>query len=224
MTEPKRHEETAPGTAPADSGEPVIVYNPVAARRWLLGGAADEYGIDEMFSAIELSAVAGLEELLAALGYNAVSGVWAIRLLLTNVLIWRTADGDGVDGGGIVTADLAISGQPIRLATHHQGFDAFTQRRETSGIDAAVEALGHVAGLVNTEVDLLRRALTPQGVYTVLGVWQDDNPIPVGVIAGQHAVTGGAYRQFEQGLWATSVEAPDVDTAERLAVEEMQAD
>ena len=148
----------------------MIVYNPVAARQWLLDGAADEYGIDETFSATELSIAARLEELLAALRYNAVPNVWTIRLPLTNVLIWRTANGDGVDGGGIVTADLTVNDQPVRLATRHQGFDDFTQRGETSGIEAAVEALGHVAGLVNTEVDLLRRALTPTGVYTMLGV------------------------------------------------------
>jgi hypothetical protein len=216
MTEPRGHEKSRPVTAPADGGEPVIVYDPVAARQWLLDGAAGGYGIDAMFSAIELSIVAGLQELLAALGYNAVPGVWAMRLPLTNVLIWRTADGDGVDGGGIVTADLTINGQPIRLATHHQGFDGFTQRGETSGIEAAVEVLGQVADLVNAEADLLRRALTPRGVYTVLGVWQGDNAIPVGVVAGQHEVTGGGDSEYEQGLWALSVEAPDGETAEEI--------
>lgn len=222
MTDP-RHDGSTPVTAPADSGEPVIVYDPVAARQWLLDGAADEHGIDDTFSTTELSIVARLEELLAALGYGAVTSVWTTRLPLTNVLIWRTADGDGVDGGGLITADLTLNGQAVRLASRHQGFDGFTQSSETSGIGAAVEALGHVAALVNTEADLLRRALTPRGVYTVLGVWQDGKAIPVGVIAGRHEVTGGDDSEYEQGLWALSVEAPDVDTAERLAVEEMQA-
>jgi hypothetical protein len=209
--------------ASTDSGEPVIVYDPAAARQWLLDSAAAEYGIDDTFSTIELSIVARLEELLAALGYDAVPGVWTIRLPLTNVLIWRTADGDGVDGGGIVTADLTINDQAIRLATRHQGFDGFTQHAETSGIEAAVEALGHVAGLVNKEADLLRAALTPKGVYTVLGVWQDDKAIPVGVLAGRHEVTGGDDSDDEQGLWALAVEAPDAGAAERAAIEEMHA-
>jgi hypothetical protein len=176
MTEPRHHQESAPVTASADSGEPVIVYDPAAARQWLLDGAADEYGIDDTFSTFEMSIAARLEELLAALEHDAVPAVWTNRLPLTNVLIWRTADGDGVDGGGIVTADLTINDQSIRLATRHQEFDDFTQHAETTGIDAAVEALGHVAGLVNKEADLLRAALTPPGVYTVLGVWQDDRP------------------------------------------------
>jgi hypothetical protein len=37
-------------------------------------------------------------------------------------------------------------------------------------------------------------------------------------------VTGGDDSEYEQGLWALSVEAPDVDTAERLAIEEIHAD
>jgi hypothetical protein len=120
----------------------------------------------------------------------------------------------------VITADLTINGQPIRLAARHQGFEDFTQGSDTSGIDAAVEALGHVANLVNTEADLLRRALTPPDVYTVIGVWQDDQPIPVGVIAGEHEVSGGDSSR----LWATSVTAPDEATAEQFAIEEMQAD
>jgi hypothetical protein len=108
------------------------------------------------------------------------------------------------------------------LALRHQGFEDFTQRSDASGIDAAVDALGHVAHLVNTEADLLRRALTPPDVYTVIGVWQDDEPIPVGVIAGDHEVTDGDDSEFEDGLWATSVVAPDAATAQQLAIDEMR--
>ena len=38
------------------------------------------------------------------------------------------------------------------------------------------------------------------------------------------AVTGGDDSDYEQGLWALAVDAPDVYTAERLASEEMHAD
>jgi hypothetical protein len=224
MTEPRHHDEASPRTAQASSGDPVIVYDPAAARQWLLDGAADEHSIDESFTTTELSIVARLEDLLTELDYGAVAEVWTTRPPLTTVLIWRTADGDGVDGGAVITADLTINGQPIRLALRHQGFEDFTQRSDASGIDAAVEALGHVAHLVNTEADLLRRALTPPDVYTVIGVWRDDEPIPVGVIAGEHEVSGGDDSEFEQGLWATSVAAPDSATAEQLAIDEMQAD
>lgn len=224
MTEPRPHDEAAPRTASASSGDPVIVYDPAAARQWLLDGAADEHSIDESFTTTELTIAARLEDLLTELDDGAVAEVWTTRPPLTTVLIWRTADGDGVDGGAVITADFTINGQPIRLAARHQGFEDFTRSSDTSGIDAAVEALGHVAALVNTEAGLLRRALTPPDVYTVIGVWQNDEPIPVGVIAGEHEVSGGASSEFEQGVWATSVAAPDSATAEQLAIDEMQAD
>jgi hypothetical protein len=224
MTEPRHHDEAAPRPASAPGGDPVIVYDPGAARQWLLDGAADEHSIDEAVTTTELTIVARLEDLLTDLDSGAVAEVWTTRGPLTTVLLWRTADGDGVDGGAVITADFTINGQPIRLATRHQGFEDFTRRSDTSGIDAAVEALGHVAALVNTEADLLRRALTPPEVYTVIGVWQDDEPIPVGVIAGEHQVGGGDSGHFEQGVWATCVAAPDSATAEHLATAEMQDD
>ena len=205
------------------SEEPVLVYDPVAARQWLIDGAADEHGIDDGFTTTELNLAARLEDLLYALAYGAVPEVWTTRLPLTNVLIWRTADGDGVDAGAIITADLTINGQPVRLAARHQDFDDFTRDAATSGIDAAVEALGHVADLVNREAALLQRGMTPRGVYTVIGVWQDDEPIPVGVVAGVHQVSDGDSTQFEQGLWSTCVAARDTTTAQQLAVEEMRA-
>ncbi len=61
------------------------------------------------------------------------------------------------------------------------------------------------------------------GMFTVVGVWIDDEPIPVGVIAGHHDVSGGDAEQFPQGVWATSVSAEhDVD-AEQAAVADMRA-
>lgn len=222
MTTPAHADGPAPVTASAGIGQAVIVYDRAAARRWLLGGAADEHSIDESFTTTELTVTPRLEALVEALGSGDGVGVWTTRLPLTNVLIWRTADGDGVDGGCLITIDLTVNDQPIRLGSRHQGFDDFTQNDTTSGIDAAVEALGHVADLVNTEVDVLRRALTPPNLYTVIGVWQDDEPIPVGVIAGEHDVTDGDLNEFEDGLWATSVAAPDSATAQHLAIDEMR--
>jgi len=57
--------------------------------------------------------------------------------------------------------------------------------------------------------------------YTVVGVWLDDTPVPVGVIAGEHTICGGNDEQFPEGLWATSVNAEDADAAETAAVAEM---
>lgn len=59
--------------------------------------------------------------------------------------------------------------------------------------------------------------------FTVLGYWNDeDEPVAVGVIAGDHPV-GGGEGATEGGDWATSVTAKDMETAEELAVEEMAA-
>lgn len=57
--------------------------------------------------------------------------------------------------------------------------------------------------------------------YTVVGVWDGTLPVPVAVIRGEHEVAGGQSERFD-GLWATSVEAMDVDTAEHLAVAAMR--
>ena len=68
-------------------------------------------------------------------------------------------------------------------------FNKFTD--DPSGIDAAVQALGHVADTLNREYANLRRATgrPPAGdtadaddssTYTVVGVWIDDEPVPSG--------------------------------------------
>lgn len=71
---------------------------------------------------------------------------------------------------------------------------------------------------------LERPEAAPSQVYTVLGVWDGDKPVPVGVVAGEHKVAGGAEQHWEQGLWATSVAAADPEDAERAAVAEMRTD
>lgn len=146
--------------------------------------------------------------------------------------IWRTADSDGVDGGGVLTADLTYMGERVRLASLHQGSDEFTDDPTTAGTDAAVQALAHVAQVINREYANFVRATgcpTPdpdaENMWTVIGVWLDDVPVPLGVIAGQHSVTGGdSYDEFEQGPWATSVIADHDYAAEQAAVAQMRAD
>ena len=209
------------GTVP-----PAVVFDPDAARAWLHDGAAEEFGIDDSFTTTELTIAGGLEDLLIALADNAEPDVWTTRAPLTGVLLWRTADGDGVDGGAVLIADLRFDNHQVRLATHHQAHDEFVDDEATSGgIGAAIEALGTVADLVNREVAALLAATATQlpRQYTVVGVWHADEPIPVGVIAGEHPVGGGDATAFEQGLWATSVAAPDSTTARQLAVDEMRA-
>jgi hypothetical protein len=50
---------------------------------------------------------------------------------------------------GLLTADLDYTLGRIRIGCLHQGFDNFIADPATYGVDAAVEALGHVADVVN---------------------------------------------------------------------------
>jgi hypothetical protein len=128
------------------------VYHPDAARAWLQDWAGAEFGIDEDFTTVELTIAGRLEELLSALADNAEPDVWATRPPLQRVFLWRTADGDGVAGGAAIAAELRLGDHTILLATGHLGHDEFVDDEATSGIDAAVEALGQVADLVNETV------------------------------------------------------------------------
>jgi hypothetical protein len=233
-TDPDHHEPTATFrqwrglaqklAALRAGAKPVAVtYHPDAARGWLTEWAADEFGIDESFNTVEVSIVARLENLLRALACNAEPDVWATHPPLECVQLWRTADGDGVDGGAMITADLRFGERTVRIGTRHQGFDDFVNDEATSGIDAAVEALGHVANLVNREVAglLEATAVRPPAAYTVIGIWANHEPIPVAVIVGDHQVHDGAT-VFEGGLWTTSVLAADSTTAQQLAVAQMR--
>lgn len=71
----------------------------------------------------------------------------------------------------------------------------------------------------------LRAACTPPDVYTVVGVWINDTPVPVGTIHGRHEVTGDMPDDvLPGGCWATSVAAPDPDTAQQRAAADMRSD
>jgi hypothetical protein len=148
--------ERLPATGVGD--EPLIRFDAAACRDWLLAGAADEAGIHNGFNTEDLTIAAGLDELLSLLNNDSTQQVWHPAAHVHDVLIWRTADGDGVDGGGVLTVDLNYMGHRVRLGSLHQGFDDFTNDAATSGIDAAIEALGHVAATINREYVNLRRA------------------------------------------------------------------
>lgn len=59
--------------------------------------------------------------------------------------------------------------------------------------------------------------------YTVIGYWSDqDDPVSVGVIEGQHEVFGGQM-STEGGDWALSVQSWDPHDAEVVARNLMRA-
>ncbi|MGH3737835.1 MAG: hypothetical protein ACRDT6_19820 [Micromonosporaceae bacterium] len=57
--------------------------------------------------------------------------------------------------------------------------------------------------------------------HTVIGCWDNARPVVVGVVVGAHEVYGGDEQRFDEGLWATTVDADDIDHAEALAKQEM---
>ena len=58
--------------------------------------------------------------------------------------------------------------------------------------------------------------------YTVIGAWQGDEAISVGVVEGEHQVAGGDSGYWDEGVWAITVEADSVELAEGFATKEMQ--
>lgn len=69
----------------------------------------------------------------------------------------------------------------------------------------------------------VRAACTPPDTYTVIGVWLNDTPVPVGAIHGRHDVTGDMPNDvLPEGCWATTVTAPGPDTAQHRAVADMR--
>lgn len=154
----------APGAGAADPpdigiGDRLLIeFDPVACRAWLEAGAAGEASIDDEFRTANLTIAAGLEELLALLNHDATQRAWRPAAQVHQVVIWRTGDSDGIDGGALLTVDLDYPLGRIRLGCLHQGFDDFITDASTYGIDAAVEALGHVADVVNHTYTIFRTA------------------------------------------------------------------
>ena len=61
--------------------------------------------------------------------------------------------------------------------------------------------------------------------WTVIGVWLNDEPVRIACVEGKHEVYGDDdYAIFEQGTWATWVEAGTWEDAEAAAVKGMKED
>lgn len=65
---------------------------------------------------------------------------------------------------------------------------------------------------------LVEAAAGDADTWTVIGFWDDDDPFPVGVVAGEHDVLGGnrAVKEFN-GPWAVCVDANTPADAELKA-------
>jgi predicted mannosyl-3-phosphoglycerate phosphatase (HAD superfamily) len=135
-----------------------VVYDADACRAWLTAGADDEHRVADM-STTNITMAAGMDRLLETLDLQPEPAVWKNTGAITRVRAVRTADGDGTDGGAIITIDLTLGGHQLRLATDHLGYDHFTHDGATRGIDAAVQALATVANHVNTALADLTAAL-----------------------------------------------------------------
>jgi hypothetical protein len=145
--------------SPADATLALVRFDPQAARQWLTGGGATRLGIGDDLCTQRLSMAAGLEDLLIELADNTHPQVWATGPTVGKVMIWRTCDNGGSDGGGVVTVDVDLFGHRIRLATPHLSGDDFTADERTQGVDAAVEALARLAAEINHEGARLARAV-----------------------------------------------------------------
>ncbi|MCB5280313.1 hypothetical protein [Arthrobacter sp. ES1] len=58
--------------------------------------------------------------------------------------------------------------------------------------------------------------------FTVIGYWDGNRPVSVGVVEGEHQVNAGEG-VTEEGDWAMAIEADSPEAAESLAIAEMRA-
>ncbi|MEU8001553.1 hypothetical protein AB0B66_10370 [Catellatospora sp. NPDC049111] len=139
---------------------PRLLFDAEACWQWLEAGAAARYGIDDTLHRDTLAATCGqLDDLLTGLNDGEAPHVWQPTGALRQVRIWRTADNDGADGGGVLTAQLLIGHTTVRICPMHQEpLDLMPS--DNCGVFAAVEALEHIATEINRECQVVFAALT----------------------------------------------------------------
>lgn len=113
------------------------------------------------------------------------------------------------------------------------------------GSPGTAKSQAEVAAIVISEIERDLAGIPGQdpGTWTVLGIWDNDEAVPIGAIAGKHDVHGEAPGDrlrnqllgdpdfcgfdtssfYEQGVWAVTVTAPDGDAAQDAAAREMMA-
>ena len=82
----------------------------------------------------------------------------------------------------------------------------YTALDHAPGTSHGWPAVANITVLIGHQGDTDR----PAQPYTVIGVWDGDEPVPVGVIPGEHHV-------FDKGVWSATITATDPHTAQRDA-------
>ncbi|MDI1460994.1 hypothetical protein QEZ54_08465 [Catellatospora sp. KI3] len=139
---------------------PRLRFDAEACSAWLEAGAAARYGIDDTLCRDTLATTAGqLVDLLTGLNDGDAPGVWQAVGALRQVRMWRTADNDGADGGGVLTARLLVGHKAVRICLMHQEPRDLMPSDDT-GVFAAVEALERIATEINRECAVVFAALS----------------------------------------------------------------
>ncbi|MEV0453775.1 hypothetical protein [Catellatospora methionotrophica] len=139
---------------------PWLRFDAEACWAWLEAGAAARYGIDDTLCRDTLATTAGqLDDLLTGLNDGDAPEVWQPIGALRQVRMWRTADNDGADGGGVLTAQLLFGHTAVRISPMHQEPQDLMPS-DSTGVFAAVVALERIAEEINRECAVMFAALS----------------------------------------------------------------
>ncbi|MGC4886660.1 hypothetical protein [Micromonospora sp. DT227] len=168
--------------------DPIVTYNPDAARRWLteavtVGGAtitrARHLGIRKKYKSNRDEIEMWAFKLVEALENAPRPDVWNLHAA-ASIEVYPTPD--LYEGGGLVVVQM----DGRRFASAWEMFSTFAAGEEQPGLDAAVDALGAVAELANNatsawraprvtfDEDALREWLTHPEHYFMGSDWTPD--------------------------------------------------
>lgn len=139
---------------------PAVTFSPTVFREWVLDRdlIPDPVSADDRGD-FDPSVLA--EDLLNVLGRGEHPWIWRHSPDVASVDIWRTADGDGADLGGLPVVELASG---VTLAALHLDSDdlvGFPDDGEVGGLDVAVMVLEAVARAANDALAHYRMATWP---------------------------------------------------------------
>lgn len=149
---------------------PAVVFDPDAFRVWLAGDGQYLVPVPELFEEQSDDPAHLAEDLLTELGHGNHPEVWRHAPGVSDTDIYRTADSDGVDGGGMPTAHLdnglTLAGAHLPSGDLVYGYtdgDPTKGRGEMDGVAAAIEALTAVASSINKAYATYRASVGGNG-------------------------------------------------------------